>query len=168
MRRGMTLVETMVALVIFGVISAAVVAVFRGHVRLTHPLQARATMVHDARAAYDILSRELRGATSIIEGAADSITFTSRISGSNQTYKYVIRSRSLRREAGGGGLQEVVENAVRLRFQYRNTEGNLITPPINTANDQTVKRIDVTVAVMLPDGRDTMTVSGTVQPRNLY
>lgn len=164
----MTLIETMIALVVLGMISTALVMVFRGHVGMSTPLQARATMIHDARAAYDIVSRELRHCSAINDGQADSIQFTALIAGASQTYKYALRGRSLRREAGGGGMQEVVENAVRLRFAYSNIEGNPISPPITTANDQLVKRIDITVAVMQPDGRDTMTVSGALSPRNLY
>ncbi|MCU0612533.1 MAG: prepilin-type N-terminal cleavage/methylation domain-containing protein [Candidatus Eisenbacteria bacterium] len=166
-RRGLTLVEMIVALTIFGIVSAALFMVFRGHLSLSGPLQARADMIHDARASFDILSRELRHCSSIQSGQADSILFLARISGVSQTYKYALHGRSLRREAGGSGMQEVTERAVDLGFTYLNLEGNVVSPPITIANDQLVKRILVTVSVMLPDESDTFTVSGAVAPRNI-
>jgi prepilin-type N-terminal cleavage/methylation domain-containing protein len=167
MRKGMTLIETMIAMVILGIIGAALVAVFRGHITLSGPLQAQQIMVHDTRAAYDVLARELRHTCAIEHGVADSMQFRATVSGASQRYKYAIRGRSLCREAGGGGMQEVVPNASLLRFRYLAPDGIEVPLPITNANDERVARIHIRLRVTLPDRQDSLELSGYIAPRNM-
>lgn len=167
MKKGMTLVEIMVAMVILGIIGAALVAVFIGHVSISGPMQVRQIMVHDARAAYDVLTRELRHTCAIEYGVADSVQFRATAGGVSQRYKYAIRNGSLRREVGGGGMQEVVPNATLLRFRYLMVDGTEVALPVTNANDEQVARIHTRLTVTLPDRQDSMQLSGFVAPRNL-
>ncbi|MBN1425722.1 type II secretion system protein [Candidatus Fermentibacteria bacterium] len=167
MKKGMTLVETMVAMVILGIVGGALVVVFTGHINMSRPLQTQQIMVHDARAAYDVLARELRHTNAIEHGVADSVQFRAMVGGVSQRYKYAIREGSLRREAGGGGMQEIVPNATLLRFRYLMVDGTEVPLPITNANDEQVKRIHIRLIVTQPDRRDSLQLSGFIAPRNL-
>lgn len=167
MKKGMTLVEMLIALVILGIIGAALVVVFRGHMLISEPLQERVDMIHDARAAYDVLARELRHACAIELGTTDSLVFRAPVNGPSQRYKYAIRGGSLCREAGGGGMQEVIRNATLLRFRYHMVDGTDVLPPITNVNDQMVSNVNVRLVITLPDRGDSIDLSGFVAPRNL-
>ncbi len=169
--RGMTLVETLIALTVFVIITAALVTVLRGHLTMSGPLQMQADMIHDGRAALDIMLRELRHARSITSGERDSIQFIAYMPDGGPTpyptVKYARRGRSLRRDYNGSGMQEVTLNVARVRFAYFNMEGNQVSPPITVANDQLVKRIEASISVTTADRRDTFHLTGSVVPRNI-
>ena len=166
--RGMTLVEMMIALAIFTFISGALFLLLRGHVNINRPLQMQSDLTHDTRAAYDILTRELRHISAIEQGDAHSIQFRALVSGVSQTYRYLLEDDgTLRREIGNSGLQEVIPNTVQLDFLYSDREGIVIPPVITIANDQDVKAIDLTIGVVSTDRQDTLVLQGVVRPRNL-
>ncbi len=166
--RGTTLVELLIAIVVFMFISAAVLMLFRGHLNLNEPLQMRAIKTNDARAAFDILSRELRHVSGIQQGEANSIQFDAKIGTSAlMTYKYALVGNWLKREAGGSGMQELIPNAFLLNFEYTNPEGSILPTPITLMTDQAVKGIEVTLGVLSTDGTDTLILCGKVKTRNL-
>lgn len=166
--RGTTLVELLVAMVVLMFISAAVLMLFRGHVNLSKPLQMRAIQTSDARAAFDILSRELRHVSEIQQGEANSIQFDAEIGTSAlMTYKYALDGDWLKREAGASGMQELIPNVFLLDFEYTNRVGSILPTPITVMTDQDVKGIAVTLGVLSTDGTDTLILCGKVKTRNL-
>lgn len=165
--KGLSLVETLVAVVILSFVLAAVVLIMRGHVLLNRPLMARADGIHNVRAAFDILSRELRHTSAIDDGRANFISFRSTIDGAERSYQYRLSNGRLERQENGGGYQEVTYNATHLSFQYLDVFGNPVPMPVGTMLDFRVKAIVANVGVVIPDQGDTLVLSGRVSPRNI-
>lgn len=166
--KGLSLVETLVAVVILSFVLAAVVSIMRGHVLLNRPLMARAEGIHNVRAAFDILSRELRHTSAIDDGGTNSISFRSTIDGAERSYQYRLSGGTLERQENGGGYQEVTYNATLLSFQYLDAYGSPVLPlPINNLIDFRVKTIVANIGVAIPTLGDTLVLNGRVSPRNI-
>jgi hypothetical protein len=164
----MTLVEMMIAMALFMIVSSALWFILRSHVNMNKPLMERSQMIHDARAAYDIISRECRHAAVIIDGDTDHIEFEALINGSYRTYWYRLNGNELeRKQQGFSGYQTLVENATDLEFQYTDILWNNLPTPVDSALSRQVAAIHITVGVALPDFSDTVVLSGRVSPRNI-
>jgi hypothetical protein len=160
-------VETMVAVVVFAFIYAALVMVLRGHVNLNRPLTEVSDSIHNGRVAFDILSRELRHMSTIVSGQTDRIDFRANISGSECFLQYQVANGSLLRQENGGGFQEVVANALYLSFEYYDLLGGVVPAPVDSVSDNQVTAIVTEVAVTLPDQSDTLVFQGRISPRNI-
>jgi len=166
--RGTSLVEMMIAMVVFIIISGALWFLLRGHANLNKPLLERSQMIHDARAAFDIFSREIRHTAVIVDGQTDYIQFEALINGSYDTYEYRLNNNKLQRQINGsGGYQTVVENATDLEFRYTDLLWNNVATPVDTVSSLDVTAVHITLGVALPDYSDTVVLSGRVSPRNI-
>lgn len=165
--KGMTLVETLIAVMVLSFVMAAVALLITGHVNLNRPLMARAEGIHNVRAAFDILSRELRHTSAIDDGRADFISFRSTIDGAERSYQYRLLNERLERQENGGGYQEVTYNATHLSFQYLDTFGSPVPGPVDNLLDFKVKAIVANVGVVIPELGDTLFLNGRVSPRNI-
>jgi len=128
----------------------------------------RSQMIHDARAAYDILSRELRHTAVITDGQTDYIEFEALINGSYRTYEYRLSGDELqRKQQGFSGFQTLVDHATDLEFDYTDILWNSLPTPVDSGASRNVTAIHITVGVALPDYSDTVVLSGRVSPRNI-
>jgi len=166
--QGMTLIELMIAMAMFMIVSGALWFILRAHVNMNKPLMERSQMIHDARAAYDILSRELRHTAVILDGRSDYIEFEALINGSYREYSYRLQGDELqRKQQGFSGFQTLVDNATDLEFNYTDILWNNVPTPVDTALSRNVTAIHITVGVAMPDFSDTLILSGRVSPRNI-
>jgi hypothetical protein len=165
--RGTTLIETLIAVVAFSFIFAALAMLIRGHVNLTRPLTEVSDGIHNGRVAFDILSREIRHISTIVDGRSDQIDFRAMISGSESFLQYRVAGGSLLRQENGGGFQEVVANALYLDFEYYDLLGGVVPAPVDSISDNQVTAIVTAVAVTLPDQSDTLVFQGRISPRNI-
>jgi prepilin-type N-terminal cleavage/methylation domain-containing protein len=164
--KGLTLVESLIAVTVLSFVMAAVVLLIRGHVNLNRPLLDRADGIHNVRASFDILSRELRHASAIDNGQTGFISFRSVIDGAERSFQYRLSNNRLERQENGGGYQEVTYNATHLDFQYFDLMGNPVPLPVTNLLDHRVAVIVASIGVAIPDQGDTLVLSGRVSPRN--
>ncbi|HET7321226.1 MAG TPA: type II secretion system protein, partial [Longimicrobiaceae bacterium] len=76
-RRGFTLVELLVALVISGILAAIILQLLQGQTRFTRVQSAREEVQQNARAVVELLAGELRGVPggdALVQATADSVT----------------------------------------------------------------------------------------------
>ena len=164
---GFTLTELLIAMAISGLLLAAVVTTFLIQ-RSSFALQEQITeMVQNARAAMDMMTREIRMAgydptrtagASIVSAQANTINFTldttniaggggpdGNVNGPNENITYTVYTtngvQKLSRKTGGsnGQNQPLIEHVQALHFVYRDGAGNVTTSPA------TIRQVLITV-----------------------
>ena len=164
---GFTLTELLIAMAISGLLLAAVVTTFLIQ-RSSFALQEQITeMVQNARAAMDMMTREIRMAgydptrtagASIVSAQANTINFTldttntaggggpdGNVNGPNENITYTLYTtngvQKLSRKTGGtnGQNQPLIEHVQALNFVYRDGAGNVTTSPA------TIRQVLITV-----------------------
>jgi type II secretory pathway pseudopilin PulG len=166
----LTLVETVIAIVVLSFVMAAVTMLITGHVNLNRPLTNRADAIHNLRAAFDILSRELRHTSAIDDGRSYFISFRAVMDGVERSYQYRLLNGRLERQENGGGYQEVTSNATHLSFEYFDKFGSPVQMPVGNLLDHKVAAIVATVGVFMPEQPeqpDTLLLNGRISPRNI-
>lgn len=183
--RGFTLIELLVVLSIQGILMAALVMSFTSQVR-THRLEEQiGEMQQSARAAMDLITREVRmagydparaGISGIAyDAAALHVAFDLNGDGdaadSNEhiAYGYDPATLRLTRDTGGG-RQSVAEHVEAFAFDYRDANGL----PTAVAADVRQVRVRITVRTARPDpryapnaGYRTYTLESLITPVNL-
>lgn len=167
--RGLTLVELLISLVVFMLVAGALVTALLGYLSVDRAFSDRASALTGVRAAYGLLSRELRHACAISGGNQQSIAFRYPRGGVSSTVSYQLVAGNLDRCQAGdpSGWVRVVPHVVRFQLAYFDASGNLISTPISEQNDETVRRIDITLAVTSQGQGDTTALAGSVVPQNL-
>ncbi|MCU0612390.1 MAG: prepilin-type N-terminal cleavage/methylation domain-containing protein [Candidatus Eisenbacteria bacterium] len=167
--RGWTLVELLIAIAISMLVGGALVSVLRTYVDVDNAFSHRATTLNNVRAAYGLLSRELRHSCAIPSGNQHSITFRYPSGTASSVVSYQFVGGGLQRRLTGdpSGWVRVTPRVISFRLTYLDALGNPISPPVTEQDDETVSRIDITLAVTSPTRADTITVSGSVIPQNL-
>ncbi|WP_394700231.1 PilW family protein [uncultured Desulfosarcina sp.] len=166
--RGFTLIELMVAMVIAGIVMAAIVATYRNQMRTHLTQQSIVDMHQTARAALHLMKSEIQMAGYDPIGSADATVLTATsnefrfqidadgdgaIAGGNEDIRYALNGTKLGRETGGaGGLQPVAENVDALQFIYFDENLTRFTP---TAGNQSeldrVRMVLVTIVARADD-----------------
>lgn len=188
---GFTLIELLIAmalaLVVIGALSSAFLSQFK-----TFDAQEQVTeMIQDARAAMDMISREVKMAGYDPTGAgivgipysATQLEIRADLNGDGETdgtasnddtneeiiYTYDSTNKQIDRNTGGGA-QPFAENIQSFTFQYYDTDGNTTT----TAADIRQIELTITARTSEPDpnygqnsGYRTYTLISYVTPRNL-
>jgi len=182
---GFTLAELLVALAISGVILAAVSSAFLLQRKAYDVQEQVAEMVGNARAAMDMIVREVRMAGCNPLGAsfygipysATQLQILSDLNGdgdtadANENIIYTFDATYLQIDRNtGGGAQPMAENIQSFTFEYLDSTGN---PTTTTANIRQV-RITITARTSEPDpdysqngGYRTYTLTSLVVPQNL-
>lgn len=194
---GFTLIELLIAMAVGLVVLGATYGVFILHSKTFGNQEQIAEMQQNARAAMDIMTREIRMAgydplgsagAGIVSAASDSINFTLDITSTsgpdapdgdtddpneNITYSlYTVDGiQKLGRKSTAGAVnQPVAEHIQSLAFQYWDANGN------TTATVANIRRIRVTITgkTAKPDpdyspnsGYRTYTLTSVITPRNL-
>jgi type II secretory pathway pseudopilin PulG len=117
-RRGMTLIETLVVLLMMGFIGTGIFQLIRAGYDSQYTILGQNASASNARAAVDQIVDEMRGATAVTSAAASDITFTH----ANGTIRYWRNSadNTIRRTVGGApaGGNIVMLGASGLTFLY--------------------------------------------------
>ncbi|MBA7566410.1 hypothetical protein ES708_08101 [subsurface metagenome] len=195
--RGVTLIELLIAMAVGLVLLGAMYSVFTVQNKTFGTQEQIAEMQQNARAAMDLMTREIRMAgydplgsagAGVVSAASDSINFTLDItddngtgssngdtgdSNENITYSlYTIDGiQKLGRKSKADAInQPVAEHVQSLAFQYWDANGG--TPA--TAADVRLIQVAITVQTARPDpdytpngGYRTYTLTSVITPRNL-
>ena len=165
---GFTIVELLVALMVASLVVAATFTVLRqgeqGYLFAAAQLEAQ----QNARVALERMAREIRAAgfdptgagfPAIVSPAPTSFTIQNDWNGNgvidanNEIVTYLLRSTTLRRNAGGGA-QPVIEGVQALTFTYLDGDGASTTVPerIRTVTIDLTVRQSLTPGASVLDG----------------
>lgn len=183
--RGFTLIELLVVLSIQGILMAALVMSFTSQLRTHRQQEQMSEMQQSARAAMDLIAREVRMAgydptRAGIAGIAydvDVLRIAADLNGdgdaadSNENVAYGHDPATLRLTRDtGGGRQSVAEQVEFFAFEYRDANGL----PTAVAADIRQFRVRITVRTVRPDpryaqngGHRTYTLESVITPANL-
>ena len=178
--RGVTLLEMLIAMVILGIMGIALV----GFLRTQHQTVLRQNdgvlVTQNARAAVDMLAREMRNAGynprgSVSGGAlqtidADSVSWTTDLDLDGDTLSsgtswdervaYWVQGSTLLRGAGGGAGSPLADDVDSLRFTYLDGDGTA------TADPALVEQVGIRLFYSTPDGVQTGVIESQVALRN--
>ncbi|MDY6989206.1 MAG: prepilin-type N-terminal cleavage/methylation domain-containing protein [Thermodesulfobacteriota bacterium] len=190
---GFTLIELLVAMAISAIVLSVIVGVFVVQRNSYVAQEQIAEMVQTARAAMDMIGREVRMAGYDPEGAGFSgiaydasklqIRADLRGDGTNDgpdgdtsdpneniTYKYYDTTHQIKRRTGGGYYQPFAENIQAFTFSYLNGDGHITT----TTSDIRQINITITARTSKPDpkypannGYRTYSLASLITPSNL-
>lgn len=180
-RRGFTLIEMLVAMVIVGIMGIALVGFLRAQHQTVVRQNSGVLATQNARAAVDMLVRELRNAgyspRGTVSGAqlttidADSVGWTADMNADGDTLDssvgswdervaYYKQGTSLMRAVGGAAGDPVTDNVDSLRFTYLDADGN------STADPAVVEQVRVRLYYATPEGVQSGVIASQVALRN--
>jgi len=184
--RGFSLIELLSSIAISGIILAAITATFISQSRSYDAQEQINGMQQGARAAMDMITREVRMAGYNTNGAAvfDGITYNlteiriqANLNGDTDTgdaneditYAYDATDKLIERTTDGN-IETLVENIEDFTFNYLNQTGGAAT----TSDDIRQIQITITSKTRKPDpgytingGYRTFTLTSLITPRNL-
>jgi prepilin-type N-terminal cleavage/methylation domain-containing protein len=180
-RRGFTLVEMLIAMVIVGIMGIALTAFLRAQHQTMVRQNSGVLVTQNARAAMDMLARELRNAAYSPRGVlsnarvkamdADSVSWTADMNADGDTLDssagrwdervaYFVQGTSLMRAAGGGAGVAVTDDVDSLRIVYYDGDG------VVTADPAVVEQVRVRLFYSTPDGVQAGVIESQVALRN--
>jgi prepilin-type N-terminal cleavage/methylation domain-containing protein len=179
-RRGFTLVEMMVAMVIMGIMGIALVGFLRTQHQTVVRQSSGVLATQNARAAVDMLVRELRNAAynprrspsggALVTIKADSVSWTSDLDLDGDTLSsstswdervaYYKHNRRLMRAAAGGDGIAVTYDVDSLRFTYYDGAG------ATTADPDLVEQVLISLYYATPEGVQSGVIESQVALRN--
>lgn len=180
-RRGFTLVEILIAMVILGIMGIALVGFLRAQHQTMVRQNSGVLATQNARAAMDMLARELRNAGYSPRGSlsaariqamdVDSVTWTADMNADGDTLDtstglwdervgYFTQGTSLMRAAGGAAGVAVTDDVDSLRILYYDGEG------VVTADPAVVEQVWVRLFYSTPDGVQAGVIESQVALRN--
>jgi type IV pilus assembly protein PilW len=169
---GFTLIELMIAMVIGSIMMVAVVSAYQIQVGSKNTQEALTDMNTTARAALEIMTKELStagcdpnntGVAGIVNAAANDLTVSmdigntagnsfradGLIDGPNEQIRYAVNAQGNlgRDRLDGAGLQPLARNVDALDFVYLdgNTPPNVIPSPVAAANLENIRSIEITM-----------------------
>lgn len=180
-RRGFTLIEMLIAMVIVGIMGIALTAFLRAQHQTMVRQNSGVLATQNARAAMDMLARELRNAgyspRGPLSGAelrvmdADSVAWTADMNADGDTLDsstglwdervaYFAQGTSMMRAAGGAAGVAVTDEVDSLRIVYYDGEG------VVTADPALVEQVWVRLFYSTPDGVQAGVIESQVALRN--
>lgn len=180
-RRGFTLVEMLIAMVIVGIMGIALTAFLRAQHQTMVRQNSGVLATQNARAAMDMLARELRNAGYSPRGAlsgarlqamdADSVSWTADMNADGDTLDastglwdervaYFAQGSNLMRAAGGAAAVAVTDAVDSLRILYYDGDGAV------TADPAVVEQVWVRLFYSTPDGVQAGVIESQVALRN--
>lgn len=150
--RGFTLVEVVVAVLIFSLVMGAALVLYQQGVFSWNREEARVDVQENLRIGLDRMSRELRSAVALYEATNNSIGFKSA---DGKTVRYYHRDDvgQLMREVDGGH-NPVASYVTALRLAYYDADNN------PTQNLENIRRVEITLTGRKGGGPEvTMTTS---------
>jgi len=182
--QGLTLVEMMMAMLIFGIVMAVVTNVFFTTNGLYGRTSQRAEQQMSARAALTLMTQELRragadpeatGLVGLVRANTDTIRVRAEINdipgiqtnepSEDVMYYYDGFTGVIMRDSGAGP-QPVVTNVTNFQIQYFDANNQVLGPlPLSAALADAVRSIGLTITTQTNQGGD-MTVTTRIGLRN--
>ncbi len=123
-KKGFSLIEMMVVVVVMGLIILGLVTFFTGGTRSWITGQSQLSAQRNARQAMDWMVREIREADYIEDSSTPSIIDFHTPFDGDISYSFSLSDRDLKR-----GISPVINNVQSLVFTYFDNNGNLVDPP---------------------------------------
>lgn len=164
---GFTLIEMLIALVLGSLVVLGLFDFLSSQQRVYMVQEQVADMQQNARAALDILTREIRMAgynpaglivspPGIVTAAASSLHFTADLNGNGTTngvsdsdedvtYSYDSTNLQVTRKVGSGAAQAVAERITELAFTYYDALGNVMAFPVPTADLANIRQVAISL-----------------------
>ncbi|HUF90670.1 MAG TPA: prepilin-type N-terminal cleavage/methylation domain-containing protein [Gemmatimonadota bacterium] len=179
--RGMTLVEMMIAMVIVGIMGVALVGFLRAQHQTVLRQNNGVLATQNARAAVDMLARELRNAGYSPRGAvsgariwamqSDSVSWTADMNADGDTLDssaglwderlaYYVQGSNLMRATPADGAVAVTDNVDSLRLAYFDGDG------VATADPAVVEQVQIRLFYSTPAGVQRGVIESQVALRN--
>ena len=179
--RGLTLIEMLVAMVIVGIMGIALVGFLRTQHQTVVRQNAGVLATQNARAAVDMLVRELRNAGYSPRGAlsgarinamqVDSVSWTADMNADGDTLDtsagqwderlaYYVQGANLMRASPGGDAAAVTDNVDSLRLAYFDGDGAA------TADPAIVEQVRIRLYYSTPEGVQRGMIESQVALRN--
>ena len=168
MKKGLTLIELIIVIVLFSVLMISVSWVFIVGLRTWNSGLNRAQIRQDSSLAMEKMVRELSQADSITDAAADEITFLADLDddGINETVTFDVNNTELIRTFEG--VPTVLAFDVQgFELSYRDLDDNLLNLPQDTASQK--KRDDIRViaiSLSMNKADETIILNSGVYARN--
>jgi len=164
-RRGLTLVEMMVAIAMFGVAMGVIFGFMTRSRRSYTDMSARVEYQQNVRGVLGLVSREVRSAGCDPAGAgfntfplADATSFQCRMDldgdgtieavepAEDVSYTYVANNRELLRDSGSGA-QVILRNVTAVDFRYFDAAGvELASRPLIAADRAQIRFVEINIA----------------------
>jgi len=179
--RGMTLIEMMIAMVIVSMMGLALVTFLRTQHQTVVRQNSGVLVTQNARAAIDMLARELRNAGYSPRGSfsaarirtmrTDSVAWTADINADGDTLDantgqwderlaYYVEGSNLMRATPGAGATAVTDNVDSLRLTYQDGTG------ATTADPADVEQVQIRLFYSTPSGVQRGVLESQVALRN--
>lgn len=179
--RGFTLIEMLIAMVIVGIMGIALVGFLMSQHQTVVRQNSGVLATQNARAAVDMLARELRNAGYSPRGAlsgaqlrtikADSVSWTADMNADGDTLDsstgkwdervaYFQEGSAMMRASGGGGGTAVTDNVDSLSFTYLDGAGAA------TADPAVVEQVQIHLYYSTPEGVQSGVIESQVALRN--
>jgi Tfp pilus assembly protein PilW len=171
------LLERMIAVALAGTIAVATMLLWQKQQETYFRGSEAAQVQQDARAALQLIVRDLRQAKTILTADAGQIVFQSAADADpapQRTFDLGTVTSCDRlcvryNRGDGAGAQPIAEGMLALTFTYRDANNAVLTPlPLTVANRQLVQQVDVTLQAQmtLADPDPAFTFSSSVKLRN--
>jgi prepilin-type N-terminal cleavage/methylation domain-containing protein len=181
---GLTLVEIMMTLLIFGVVMGVVTNVFFGTQGMYSQTSQRADQQMSTRAGLTVMTEEIRragadpnatGIVALMSAEDDTVRVRAELNdvdgiqtaepSEDVTYFYDGVTGAVMRDSGTGP-QPMIQNVTAFQIQYFDVNNNLLGPlPLNNAQSGLVRSVGISVTTDTPQGGQ-MTVNTRVGLRN--
>lgn len=168
MKRGLTLIELIIVIVLFSILAVSVSWGFVVGLTSWSSGLNRADLRQDGNWAIEIMVREISQASIITAADSDNITFVADVDddGTNETVTFDISNNNLNRTVGSIATV-LTSNVQTLDLSYRNIVNKLMTLPEDTsAQDERDKIRVIIISLTLNNVDETLTLSSSVYARN--
>lgn len=165
MKRGFTLIELIIVIVLFSMLAAATFWTFVVGLRAWGSGRDRAYIRQDANLAIERMVRELSQAKSFTIAQADQVKFDADIDNddTDETVTFAISDSSLERTVDGT-TTVLTPDLQTLEFSYRDLNDVAMALPI-TGNDRDNIRV-IVMSLTLNEGDETFVLSSSAYARN--
>lgn len=161
----MTLVELMIAMGIFSVVSGALMTIFIFSLRSFESIANYTSLDRDNRVAVDKLTQDIRTANYVGDYSTNPLALTLVLGSTKVTYSYDAVAKTLIRATSGGDKQVLLDNCSDVTinlFQRNAVGGSYDVFPVANGNWQT------TAKVVEVSWRTTRTIGGTKRTNSEY
>ena len=170
-REGLTLVEIMMTLLIFGVVMGVVTQVFFGTQGMYSRTSQRADQQMSTRAGLTVMTEEIRragadpnatGLTGLMSAEGDTVRVQAELNdidgiqtaepSEDVTYYFDDVTGAVMRDSGAGP-QAMIQNVTAFQIEYFDANNNLLGPlPLNNAQANLVRSVGLTITTETPRG----------------
>ena len=168
MRRGTTLIELIIVIVLFSILAGFISWTFVAGLKVWDSGINRTKAREDASLAMERMVRELGQASLITAAQVDGITFVADVDddGSNETITFDVSSNNLIR--GVGSLSTILASNVQsFDLSYRNLVNKLMALPEDTSGpDERDKIRVIIISLTMNKDDEIITLSSSVYARN--